>query len=210
MVVAQSFLDEGAEWLHVVDLDGAKSGRPQHLGVLEKIALLGVSVQFGGGLRSANALQSALDAGASRGIVGTRLTQDEETASQLFEEFGERVVAGVDARAGKVAVHGWTADSGKEVVEFVRSLAAKGCRRIIYTDIGRDGELAGPDVEGTKRLLEPGIPMIASGGVSRLADIEDLARIGVEGVIIGKAFYEGRFSLRDARLMLQPGSSRGA
>jgi len=210
VAVAQAFRDEGAEWLHVVDLDGAKSGQPKHLKALERVAALGLPVQFGGGLRSADAVQSALDAGATRGIVGTRLTQDEEAAGALFARFGERVVAGVDARAGEVAVHGWTAGSGREVGEFVRGLVEKGCRRVIYTDIARDGELAGPDIEGTERLLTAGVPVIASGGVSGLADLKALAPTGVEGVIIGKALYEGRFSLRDARLTLQRTPQAGA
>jgi len=142
--------------------------------------------------------------------VGWLVTQDKDSTSELFVSFGEGVAAGVDARAGEVAVHGWTAGSGREVAEFVRWLVEKGCRRVIYTDIARDGELAGPDIEGTRRLLAAGIPVIASGGVSGLADLQALARTGVEGVIIGKALYEGRFSLRDARLTLQRTPQGGA
>lgn len=207
VAIARGFAEAGAEWIHMVDLDGAKSGVPAHLEVLRRVAnALSIPIQYGGGLRSAESIRAALDAGASRAIVGTKLTGDPEVARSLFNEFGERLVAGIDAKNGEVAIHGWTEGSGRDCITFAKELGGLGCARVIYTDISRDGELAGPDREGTKRLVdESGLKIIASGGVSTLEDLIALKEIGVEGVIIGKALYESRITLAEALGSMQPG-----
>ncbi|MBX3096519.1 MAG: 1-(5-phosphoribosyl)-5-[(5-phosphoribosylamino)methylideneamino]imidazole-4-carboxamide isomerase [Fimbriimonadaceae bacterium] len=209
VAVAKTFADQGAEWIHMVDLEGARSGEPAHLEVLSRVANeLSIPIQYGGGLRSAGSVGRALDAGATRAIVGTKLTGDPRVATQLFAEFGERLVAGIDARNGEVAIHGWTAGSGRPVIQFVREMVSVGCRRVIYTDIGRDGELAGPDIDGTARLVqESKVAVVASGGVASLNDLVSLKGAGVEGVIIGKALYESRFTLVEALNWVQPDRS---
>jgi len=197
---AMAFAAAGAEWIHLVDLDGAKAGHPVHLEVLRQVAAeTGLPVQFGGGLRTPVDMQAALEAGAARVIVGTRLTQDLDTAEALFAQFGEGLVAGLDARNGEVATHGWQEGSGQSILDLARQLVERGATRFIYTDIARDGVLGGPDLSGTVALLEAtGVPVIASGGVAELSDLEQIAATKLEGVIVGKALYEGRFTLQEA------------
>lgn len=197
---AVAFAEAGAEWIHLVDLDGAKAGHPVHLEVLRGIAeATGLPVQFGGGLRTSADMEAALAAGANRVIVGTRLTQDLDFAASLFAQFGERLVAGLDARNGEVATHGWQEGSGQSILDLARSLVERGATRFIYTDIARDGVLGGPDLSGTVALHDAtGVPVIASGGVAELSDLEHIAATNLEGVIVGKALYEGRFRLEEA------------
>lgn len=197
---AMAFAAAGAEWIHLVDLDGAKAGHPVHLEVLRQVAAeTGLPVQFGGGLRTPVDMQAALEAGAARVIVGTRLTQDLDTAEALFAQFGEGLVAGLDARNGEVATHGWQEGSGQSILDLARQLVERGATRFIYTDIARDGVLGGPDLTGTVALFEAtGVPVIASGGVAELSDLEQIAATKLEGVIVGKALYEGRFTLQEA------------
>lgn len=197
---AMAFAAAGAEWIHLVDLDGAKAGHPVHLEVLRQVAAkTGLPVQFGGGLRTPTDMQAALDAGAARVIVGTRLTQDLDTAEALFAQFGEGLVAGLDARNGEVATHGWQEGSGQSILDLARQLVERGATRFIYTDIARDGVLGGPDLTGTVALFEATeVPVIASGGVAELSDLEQIAATKLEGVIVGKALYEGRFTLQEA------------
>lgn len=199
--VAQRWEAEGAHRLHVVDLDGARARESVQLAVVRRIAAaVGIPVQLGGGLRTREAVWAALDAGVERAIVGSAAL-DVELAAGLFTEFGERLVVGLDARDGRVAVEGWTEDSGAEVTDLARRLEAAGARRIIFTDISRDGTLAGPSVAATRALAEAlAIPVIASGGVGCAADLQALAKLaprGVEGVIVGKALYTGDVRLSE-------------
>jgi phosphoribosylformimino-5-aminoimidazole carboxamide ribotide isomerase len=200
--VARDFEQQGAEWLHVVDLDGAKSGQPVNLRVLESIAnATSLKIEFGGGVRTAAAVRSALSAGASRVVMGSKLAKDLAFAATVFAEFGERIVAGIDTREGNVAVSGWTETSEARGIDLAGALVDSGCRRIIWTDIARDGGLTGPNLTGLRLMISAVcVPVIASGGVGTLADILALTemRPAVEGVIVGKALYEGRFTLRDA------------
>ncbi|AIE87723.1 1-(5-phosphoribosyl)-5-[(5-phosphoribosylamino)methylideneamino]imidazole-4-carboxamide isomerase [Fimbriimonas ginsengisoli] len=201
--VARGFEAEGAEWLHVVDLDGAKAGSPQNLAVLRAIAqATDLRIEFGGGLRDTAAIEAALNAGAARVVLGSRLAQDLEFAEEVFSRYGERVVAGIDTRNGLVAVHGWLDTGEMRGTELARRLQALGCRRVITTDIAKDGSLEGPDLQGLIDMADAvSIPVIASGGVSNLADLKALKALpapGVEGVITGKALYEGRFTLAEA------------
>lgn len=198
--VGRSFAEEGAAWIHVVDLDAAKSGRPENFEVLARLATsVDVPVQVGGGVRSLAYARQLLDAGIARVIVGTKLVQDLDFAEEVFRALGDKVVAGIDSKDGKVAVHGWTETSGLEAVSFAQKLEAIGCRRVIATDVATDGMLAGPNIELMKSYVQAlSIPVIASGGVSGPADLVALATTGVEGAIVGKAIYEGRLTVGQA------------
>ncbi|HWD38893.1 MAG TPA: 1-(5-phosphoribosyl)-5-[(5-phosphoribosylamino)methylideneamino]imidazole-4-carboxamide isomerase [Fimbriimonas sp.] len=201
--VAERFAEDGAEWLHVIDLDGAKSGVPQNLAAVEEIAKkTGLNVQFGGGVRSLETAASVLAAGAARFVVGTKLIEEPSLAGQFFQEFGDRVVAGIDARHGKVAIGGWLDTSGEDAGEVAVRVQRQGAARLVLTDIGRDGTLQGPNLELLKRVSSKvSIPVIQSGGISSLEDVSSLLSLGdakPEAVIVGKALYENRFSLREA------------
>jgi phosphoribosylformimino-5-aminoimidazole carboxamide ribotide isomerase len=198
--VASRFVDEGATWLHIVDLDGARSGSPTNLHILESIRNRNpsVGIELGGGMRSSDAIESALAQGASRVVVGSALTVSNELAETIFR-LGDRVVAGIDTRDGYVSVHGWERSTALDGFEFARQMVQLGCRRIIWTDIETDGMLSGPNVSGLKRMvLDSAVPVIASGGVSRLEDLVAIAESGVEGAIVGRAIYEGRFTVAEA------------
>lgn len=201
--VAKGFEREGATWLHVVDLDGAKAGAPVNLDVVRRIhAATGLQIEFGGGLRDLASVQSALSAGVARAVVGSRLAQDLDFARQAFDRFGERLVAGIDTRDGMVATHGWLETGSLGGVDLARRLVELGCRRIITTDIATDGAFTGPNLAWlTEMASAVPVPVIASGGVATLADFEALQALpapGVEGVIVGKALYEERFTLSEA------------
>jgi len=201
--VARLWQAEGAEWLHVVDLDGAKDGRPVNLDAVEKIvARVDLPVQYGGGARTQADLGRLFSLGVRRVVLGTTLVTDPDFAAKAVAEFGDRLVAGVDARNGKAAVSGWREDTDIDVVELATELESRGIARIVYTDISVDGTRRGPNVAATRVLAETvTVPVIASGGVSSLADIEALKALegsGVEGAIIGSALYERSFALSDA------------
>lgn len=191
---------EGARWLHIVDLDGARLGKPQQLHILDNIVnAVRIDVQFGGGIRVEYHLLKAFEAGATRVVLGSAAVRDPEFAERMFDEWGERVVLGVDVREGKVAIHGWQEQTEVDALELIQRMAKLGARRVIVTDISRDGTLQGPNLELLKRLVqESGIPVIASGGVSSLDDLLALKETGVEGAIIGKALYTGHINLREA------------
>lgn len=208
VAMARRWEDEGAARLHLVDLDGAREGRPAQLEIAARIAsAVCIPVQLGGGLRDAMAVRAALEAGAQRAIVGTAAAEDPERARSLFAEFGDRLILGLDARDGRVAVRGWETASGWDALELAGEMVAAGARRIIYTDIARDGMLTGPAVESTRRLAEAvHVPVIASGGVAKVEDIRrlaDLALAGVEGVIVGRALYTGKVRLAEAVAIVQ-------
>jgi phosphoribosylformimino-5-aminoimidazole carboxamide ribotide isomerase len=190
---AKQFEDEGATRLHVVDLDGARDGAQTNLEVIGKIAAaLSIPVQTGGGLRSAQAIQRVLDCGVQRCIIGTKAAQEPQWAQQMFAQFGDAIILGLDARNGMVSVAGWREDSGIPAVHFAQTMQNFGCARIIFTDIARDGTLAGPNAEALREICEAvEIPVIASGGVHKSTDVRILKSIPrVEGVIVGKALYE--------------------
>lgn len=192
---AARFRDLGASWLHVVDLDGAFQGRPVHLDAVRRIAALGIPVQLGGGFRTLESIASGLAAGASRIIVGTAA----RALGEALAVFGEQVAVSLDARGGRVAVEGWERQTGTRIEELAGGLRDQGVRRFIYTDIDRDGMLAGPNLEALAAFVRTAaVPVIAAGGVSGPADLDAAAAAGVEGVIVGRALYEGRLDLRDA------------
>ncbi|MCO6449321.1 MAG: 1-(5-phosphoribosyl)-5-[(5-phosphoribosylamino)methylideneamino] imidazole-4-carboxamide isomerase [Caldilineales bacterium] len=221
--MARHWASHGAEWLHVVNLDGAfadddRSARvladslsPELLASLpvnwrrlhEICRAVSIPVQFGGGMRRLDDVELALALGAQRVILGTVAVRNPRIVSQALERFGpERIVVGIDARDGWVATQGWTQTSGLNAVDLAQAMATAGVRRIVYTDIARDGMLTGVNVTATVALAEAsGLAVIASGGVASLADIEALAAVsdhGIEGVIVGQALYAGRLDLRAA------------
>jgi phosphoribosylformimino-5-aminoimidazole carboxamide ribotide isomerase len=201
--MARRWEGEGATRLHVVDLDAARSGEPVNLPIIARIAAaLSIPVQTGGGVRNREAVLRVLEAGVQRAIVGTTAAADPETARALFGEFGERLILGLDARDGKVAVAGWREATAWSAVDLAREMAAAGARRLIYTDIATDGTGTGPSLESTRALAEAlSIPVIASGGigsVEHLRAVAALAPAGVEGVIVGKAIYTGAVKLPEA------------
>lgn len=201
--MAKKWEREGAKWLHVVDLDGAKEGTQVNRELIIKMAqAVDIPVQVGGGLRTMEAVSDFLQGGVSRVIIGTAAIKDRDFTERVLAQYGDQVAIGIDARNGYVATHGWLETSEVKAEELARELAAKGAGTFIYTDISRDGTLQGPNVEGNVNLArQAGVNVIASGGVSNLDDIKKLASFsdeGISGVIVGKALYTGNVSLKDA------------
>ena len=206
--LAEAFADAGARWIHVVDLDAARTGEPVNRKVIGAIAgaVTGrASVQAGGGVRSERDAEQLLTAGVSRVVVGTAALENPGFLAALCSEWPERVAAGIDHRAGDVRLRGWTEGAGVKIPEAVEAVAGAGAAAVVVTDISRDGRLAGPDIEGMAELIARfDIPVIASGGVSGIDDIETLAQLSspigrrLAGVIVGKAIYEGRVDVGSA------------
>lgn len=202
--VACRFEEDGAEFLHVVDLDGAfrEEESPNRLVARRIIQAVNIPVQFGGGIRMETDVRQMVEGGAARVIVGTLAVEEPSKLKDLLATFGERIVVGIDAKDGRVLTRGWEEQGSISATELAKRMASLGVCRIIYTDVARDGMLTGVNVEQTQAVAEAaGIPVTASGGVASLADIERLksaAGAGVDSVIVGKALYEGRFTLREA------------
>ncbi|MFW6457578.1 MAG: 1-(5-phosphoribosyl)-5-[(5-phosphoribosylamino)methylideneamino]imidazole-4-carboxamide isomerase [Planctomycetota bacterium] len=198
---AQHWEDLGAETLHVVDLDGALRPDSDNKGPAERIIQsLTIPVEIGGGLRSSEAVQSILDAGAARAVVGTRAATDPEWAVRLCQTHPGRIVIALDARDGVVTIKGWQESADITVEELANELEAGPPAAFLYTDVARDGMLTRPNFEGVERLIAAtDVPVIASGGVSSQDDIRRLGECGADAVITGKALYEGRFELGAAR-----------
>lgn len=198
---AQLFEEEGATWLHVVDLDGARSGSPENARHIERILeKTRLRVETGGGVRSLDTIARLVDAGVSRVVLGTSLVADPAFAEAAVARYGELLAAGIDARGGEAAVAGWREGSGVAAEELARRVADLGFRHLVYTDIARDGMRTGIDPAAYERMAQAfGHPVIASGGVAGLADIEALGRVAgcIEGVIAGRAVYEGALSVAD-------------
>ena len=195
--VAQRWAEQGAQMLHVVDLDGARVGHPvnTHI-ILDNEQSVNVPVQIGGGLRDEPAVIAALGLGVARVVLGTAAVQQPDLIERLVARYGDEIAVGVDARDGIVATDGWTEPSQVTAPYLVEHMAALGVRRIIYTDISRDGTLSEPNYSATAALVRPNGPaIIASGGVGKLEQLQRLAKIGVEAVIVGKALYTGDLSL---------------
>lgn len=200
--MARRWEAEGAARLHLVDLNGSRVGAPQEARTVEAIAsAVGIPVQLGGGIRTLDSARTMLDAGVQRVIVGTSAAVDTELAQALFAELGDRVILGVDAKGGLVAIKGWEETTSEGAIEFARRMQALGARRVIYTDVSRDGMLKGANVEAMRQMAQAlEIPVIASGGVSTVEDIRQLKQIGhgLEGAILGKALYTGSLTLAEA------------
>jgi phosphoribosylformimino-5-aminoimidazole carboxamide ribotide isomerase len=197
---AKDFINDGAQWLHIVDLDGAKSGKPANTDSISAIAALGqLKIEVGGGLRDEASIVQLLDLGLERVIIGTKAVQDFKWFSRMAEKFNGKIALGLDARGSKVATHGWTQESPQTLLEFAAEAAKLPIAAIIYTDISKDGMMTGPNFERTKALIEAvDIPIIASGGVNSIEDIKKLIEIGPEAAIIGRSLYEGTLKLSEA------------
>ena len=207
--MAKQYEDCGITRLHVVDLDGAKAKKPCNLAVLERIASgTSLDVEWGGGIKDSSALESALDAGAGRIICGSIAVDDRLEFTTWLSEYGpSQIVLGADVRDGKVATHGWLKDSGLTLDELMNWYVPEGLSQMICTDISKDGMLQGPDFDFYVNLKEarPSVDITLSGGISSMADVEKAAALGLHSVIVGKAIYEGRISLKDLESWLLRG-----
>jgi phosphoribosylformimino-5-aminoimidazole carboxamide ribotide isomerase len=205
---ARRWVSEGARSLHVVDLDGARGGTPVNLEHIRRITgEVDVPVQVGGGLRTIEAVRDAVQAGASRVVLGTAAYEDVDLLDTAVAEFNDRVVVSVDARAGKLAGAGWTDQTDIPIEAVIEGMTARGVRRFVYSSIERDGMLAGPDLEGAKRVSDAVRgTYVYSGGVASLEDLDALAQlrqVNLAGVIVGKALYERRFSVAEGQAALE-------
>jgi phosphoribosylformimino-5-aminoimidazole carboxamide ribotide isomerase len=200
VAVARRWAEQGASRIHVVDLDGAREGRPVNDVLVRAIAsALTCPVQTGGGIRDLVSLQAMLDGGLDRVVLGTAAVKDRALLRAAVEAAGERLIVSVDARDGRVALEGWTEASDLDAMTFVGELAVLGVRRIVYTDISRDGVAGSPNFEAYARLTRTGtMAVVAAGGVSTLDDLRRLGACGVEAAIIGRALYAGDIELRAA------------
>lgn len=203
--VAREFADAGAPWIHVVDLDAARTGSAHQHDVIAAIcAAVDAPVQCGGGVRNAAAGAALFDAGVARVVIGTAAVRNPELVTELSAEYPGRVAVGLDARGRAVAVSGWQETTGADVVELAWAMEAAGAAALVVTEIGRDGMMTGPDLDQLRAVLTAvATPVIASGGVGDLADLEALRDTEAggrrpAGVIVGRALYEGRFELADA------------
>jgi len=197
--MAKKWEDLGAKRLHVVDLDGAKTGLPKNIEIIKAIAqALKIPVQAGGGIRNFEIIKELLNSGINRVILGTTAVNNPNTLAKFCAEFGEALAVAIDTKDGKVATEGWAKLSNKDIYTLAKSAVNLGVKRFIYTEINRDGMLAGPNVEGIKKFIsEVSVPVIASGGISSKEDIEKIKEIGAEGCIVGKALYEGKVKLEE-------------
>lgn len=203
ILMAVKWVNKGAKMLHVVDLDGARYGRLTNIPILKQIiGEVDIPVQVGGGIRNYRDVKNLIDLGASRVILGTILWKDKALAKKLFEDFSEKIIAGIDARDGYVAIEGWQNITPVDALDFAGKMEKLGAQRIIYTDIKRDGTLKGPNISNIEKMVKNvNIPLICSGGIASLDDIKKLKRFetkGLEGVILGKALYKGTILLEEA------------
>lgn len=201
--VALGFCAAGARWLHIVDLDGAKTGvRENRELVLEVVRRAACPVQAGGGMRTLDDVEEVIAAGANRAVLGTVALEDPEAAAKACKRYGERIAVSLDARGGELASHGWTVGTGVPVLDAVKAFEDAGVSLFIYTDVTRDGTMTGPDVNGLRRITEATTkPVVASGGISSLEDVRTVARMrpdGVAGAVVGRALYEGKFGVGEA------------
>jgi phosphoribosylformimino-5-aminoimidazole carboxamide ribotide isomerase len=207
---ARRWVEQGARYLHLVDLDGARVGVPENLPQVARIcAEAGVPAQCGGGLRDARAVAAVLAAGAERAVIGTAALAAPELVEGLAVEHGERIVVAVDARLGSVAVEGWARETGASVEDLIRELGGRGVRRFVYTPVEVDGTLRGPNLEGLRSAAaaaeEAGAELLYSGGVGSLQHLQELAGLGLSalgGVVVGRALYEERFTVAEGQAAL--------
>lgn len=196
---AKIWEEAGATYIHVVDLDGARTGNSYNLEAIKKIvAAVNVPVQTGGGIRSMRDIEQRIDAGVSRVIIGTAAVNNPELVKEAVRVYGDKIAIGIDASKGMVATDGWEKISDVPAIELCKKMAEIGVKTVVYTDISKDGMMSGPNIESTKELVEQsGIDIIASGGVSTMSDLEGVESINAQGVIIGKALYQGALDLKE-------------
>jgi len=201
--IAVRWEDAGAKLIHVVDLDGAKTGRSQNLKAVEKIlAATDADIELGGGIRDMEGIYRALDIGVSYVVLGSAAFKDKKFAEESALKYGDKIIVGIDVRSGEIALEGWTEGISAPIENHLRQFEQNGIKRIIFTDIHKDGMLEGPNIEALTDVLEKtSMEVIASGGVTRLDDLKalkELEDLGLKGVIIGKALYEGKINLAEA------------
>jgi len=203
VLVAEGFKEAGSGWVHVVDLDGAFDGEPKNLDTVKAITATGLRVQLGGGLRSKQSVERALAMGVSRVVIGTRAAESESFVAELVASFGDKIAVGIDAKDGNVAVKGWVDTTNTGALTMAKRMDDIGVSTLIYTDIGTDGMLTGPNLVAQEAMLKTvRCRVIASGGVSVRDDVSNLNNLAkkypnLDGVIVGKAIYEGRVQLPD-------------
>jgi len=207
VVAARRWANDGARWLHVVDLDGARAGAPVNLEHVRRIvSAIGVPVQLGGGLRDSKKVEEAFSSGVERIVLGTAAVRDPDLAGAIVAAHGERVVVSVDSRAGRVAAEGWTESSELETVEVVEALSSRGVRRFVYTPVDVDGLMEGPDLDSLREVAAATSgEVIYSGGVGSLDDLRAIGALDLEnldGVIVGRALYEQRFTVAEGQAAL--------
>jgi phosphoribosylformimino-5-aminoimidazole carboxamide ribotide isomerase len=201
--VALGFGRAGARWLHIVDLDGAKTGDPANRElVLEVVRRASCPVQAGGGLRTLDDVEEVLAAGGNRAVLGTAALEDPDALEKACARYGERIVVSLDVRGDELASHGWTVGSGTPLVDAVQMFESAGVSSFVYTDVARDGTMSGPNLAGLLRLSElTELPVVASGGIGSLEELRSVARLhsdGIGGAIVGRALYEHKFSIGEA------------
>jgi phosphoribosylformimino-5-aminoimidazole carboxamide ribotide isomerase len=207
---ARRWVDAGAEWLHVVDLDGAVEGRPINREAIANIrAAVDVPIQLGGGLRLLTDLDEALGAGINRAILGTVALRDPELVISAVARWGDRIAVALDARDGRLATDGWLGQSNARAIDVAQRLARARVRHFIFTDIRRDGTLTGPNLESLIELIEQvDADVIASGGIASLEDLQAVAAVGATGAVIGRALYDGSIDLAEAIALSSPGETQ--
>lgn len=201
VAVALGWQQAGAEWLHIVDLDGARGGQPAHLKLVADIAqATGLPIQLGGGLRSEEAVAAAFDAGVARVILGTAAARDPELLARCLDRWGERIAVSIDSRGGRVAIAGWRDSADEPPLVLARRMARAGVETLVVTNVERDGTLTGSDTGALNdyRAALPSSRIIAAGGLAALDDIRRLNSVGIDGAILGRALYEGAFELTEA------------
>lgn len=201
LATAQAWIDQGAQWIHMVNLDGAFAESNNNGLILEAVAKLGIPIQFGGGLRTLEDIEQAFERGASRVVLGTIAVRQPEIVDTVITRYGtQRICIALDAKEGKVTIHGWQQVTELDPIEFGKSLHARGVTHALYTDVSRDGSLRGANLNGTVALgRETGLQVIASGGVTTSDEIRTLTRSGtVAGAVIGMALYQGKLTLQEA------------
>ena len=197
---AQLFEDEGAKWLHVVDLDGALHGAQYNFSILKEIRKnTSLHIEVGGGIRNEEAISKLLDTGINRVIIGTKAFEQQEWFYSMVNKYPGKIVLGMDAKDGYIATHGWTVTGEMTILEMAKEVNSLPLAAIVYTDIAKDGMLTGPNIESTNELAKNcKVPVIASGGVGSLDDIKQLSTLPIEGIITGRALYENNFTVSQA------------
>jgi phosphoribosylformimino-5-aminoimidazole carboxamide ribotide isomerase len=197
---AQAFINDKARWVHVIDLDGAKAGKPVNTEAIKEIAALGkLKVEVGGGIRDEESIKFLLDLGVERLIIGTRAIKEFDWFSDMCEKYPGKLVLGLDGRDSRIATDGWLKETEQTIMDFAAKAAGLPIAAIIYTDISKDGMLEGPNIDRTRLLVKSvDVPVVAAGGVTTVSDITALGEIGVAGAVIGRSIYEGTITVKDA------------
>lgn len=209
---ARRFQEAGAEWLHIVDLDAAKKGKPVNAGLIRRIReSCGLKLEVGGGIRDMTLIDAWLQNGVSRVILGTAAVRSPELVVRAVEKYGDRIAVGIDARDGMVAQKGWTETSTVDYIGMAEHMERAGVKTLIFTDISRDGTLSGPNLEMLRRLKGAvSCDIVASGGVGSLKDIEELLKLDLYGAICGKSLYSGGLDLKEAVALCREGEEKNA